>query len=98
MPQLDSTVVSLLAGVFSALTQLVKGVFLSEDAKRWLPICSVLLCSGVGTALAFYYGRDPITGLFEGVIGGLSALGVYATANSIAPKAVNTEGWLKRKS
>jgi len=48
MPQIDSNVVSLLAGVFAALVQLVKGlVFDNEEMRRrnggcrWGSHCSV---------------------------------------------------------
>ena len=97
MPQLDSGVISLLAGILSALTQLIKGVVLGENAKRYLPLGVVFLAALVGLLLSFYYGRDPVTGLTEGVIAGLSALGVYASGKAVIPQAINTEGWLKRK-
>lgn len=96
MPQLDSAVIALLGSVMSALTQLVKGVLLGEDAKRWLPIGVVFLSGVVGTLLALYMGRDPVTGVFEGAIAGLTALGLYASGKAVLPQAINTEGWLKR--
>ena len=96
MPQLDSAVIALIAGILSALTQLVKGVLLSEDAKRYLPLGVLFLGALVGTLLAFYFGRDPVTGLVEGVISGLTALGLYASGKSVVPKAINTDGWVKR--
>ena len=97
MPQLESSVVALLAGVFSALTQLVKGLLLTEEAKRWIPLGTVFLCAIVGTLLAFYYGRDPVAGVVEGVVAGLSALGLYATGKAVMPAAINTNGWIRRK-
>ena len=98
MPQIDSNVVSLLAGVFAALVQLVKGlVFDNEEAKRWLPLGITLLCALVGTLLAFYYGRDPVAGVVEGVIAGLTSLGLYAAGKAVAPNVVNSEGWLKKE-
>lgn len=96
MPQIDSAMVSLLAGIFSALTQLIKGILLTEELKRWIPLGVVFLCGLVGTLLAFYYGNDPVSGLVAGIIAGLSSLGLYATGKSIAPKAINTDGWIKR--
>lgn len=98
MPQLDSAVIALLGSVMSALTQLVKGVMLGEDAKRFLPLGVVFLSAGVGTLLALYMGRDPVTGVFEGTIAGLTALGLYASGKAIVPQAINTDGWLRRKS
>ena len=97
MPDLDSATIALLASVMSALTQLVKGVLLSEEAKRYLPLGVVFVSTLVGLLLAFYLGRDPVVGTFEGVISGLSALGLYASGKSVAPNAINTGGWLKRK-
>jgi hypothetical protein len=97
MPQLDSTVIALLASVLSALTQLVKGVLLGEDAKRYLPLGILFFGSLAGILMAFYYGRDPVVGLIEGAISGLTALGLYASAKSVAPAAVNTDGWIKKK-
>lgn len=98
MPELDSATITLLAAVLSALTQMVKGVLLSEEAKRYLPLGVVFFSTLVGLLLAFYLGRDPVVGTFEGAIAGLSALGLYASGKSVAPNAVNTDGWLKRKS
>jgi len=98
MPELDSATIALLASVLSALTQLVKGVLLSEEAKRYLPLGVVFVSTLVGLLLAFYLGRDPVVGVFEGVISGLSALGLYASGKSIVPAAINSGGWLKRKS
>lgn len=97
MPQLDSGVISLLGSILAALTQLVKGIVLSEDAKRYLPLGVLFLSALVGTLMAFYFGRDPVTGLTEGVIAGLSALGLYATGKAALPQAVNTEGWIKKQ-
>ena len=96
MPQLDSAIIALLGSVISGLTQLIKGVLLSEDAKRYLPLGVVFLSAVVGTLLALYMGRDPVTGVFEGTVAGLTALGLYATGKSVVPQAVNTDGWLKR--
>ena len=98
MPELDSATIALLASVMSALTQLVKGVLLSEEAKRYLPLGVVFFSTLVGLLLAFYLGRDPVVGTLEGVISGLSALGLYASGKSVVPNAINTDGWLKRKS
>jgi len=97
MPELDSATIALLGSVLSALTQLVKGVLLSEEAKRYLPLGVVFFSTLVGLLLAFYLGRDPVVGVFEGVISGLSALGLYATGKSVAPAAINSAGWVKRK-
>jgi hypothetical protein len=97
MPQIDSALVSLLAGVFSSLTQLIKGVLLTDEQKRWLPLGAVVLCGVVGMLLAFYYGSDPVSGLVAGVIAGLSSVGLYETGKSIAPKAINGSGWVKKK-
>jgi len=54
MPQISSEVVTFLAALFAALTQLVKGLIFEEDdeLKRWLPVGIVLLCALVGTLLA----------------------------------------------
>lgn len=97
MPQLDSGVIALLASIISALTQLVKGVLLGEDAKRYLPLGVVFLSAALGIGLAVYHGRDPVAGITEGTIAGLTALGLYATAKSAVPKVVNSDGWLKRQ-
>jgi len=97
MPQIDSGIISLLAGIAAALVQLVKGVLLTEEAKRWLPVGVVVLFGLVGTLLAFYYGRDPVVGVIEGTIAGLTACGVYATGKAIVPAAINTEGWIRRE-
>ena len=96
MPQIDSAMVSLIASVLSGLTQLVKGVLLTEEAKRWLPLGVTALGGVVGVLLGFYYGSDPVAGLVAGVIAGLSSLGVYANAKAIVPGVVNTDGWVKR--
>lgn len=96
MPELDSATIALLGSVISALTQLVKGVLLSEEAKRYLPLGVVFFSTLVGVLLAFYLGRDPVVGTFEGAISGLSALGLYATGKSVAPKVINGDGWLKK--
>jgi len=96
VPQIDSGIVALLAGIAAALVQLIKGVLLSEEAKRWLPLAITGLCAIVGTLLAFYYGRDPVVGVLEGVIAGLTANGVYSAAKSVAPNVVNTDGWIRR--
>ena len=96
MPQIDSGIISLLAGIAAALVQLIKGVVLSEPAKRWLPLAIVSLCGVVGTLMAFYYSRDPVVGVIEGVIAGLTANGVYSAAKSVAPSVVNSEGWISR--
>jgi len=100
MPQLDANVVAFLAALFAALTQLIKGLIFEEDAKakRWLPLGVVLLCALVGTLLSFYYGRDPVVGVFEGTIAGLTSLGMYATGKTLAPKAINATGWLPKRS
>jgi hypothetical protein len=94
MPPIDSGIVALLAGIAAALVQLIKGVLLSEEAKRWLPVGIVVLCGVVGTLMAFYYGRDPVVGVLEGVIAGLTACGVYASGKALVPSVVNTEGWI----
>ena len=97
MPELDSSIVSWLTGVLAAVTQLVKGLVLTEEAKRWLPLGVVFLAALVGFGLAMAYGRDPIAGLMEGVVGGLSSLGLYAVGKSAAPGVVNTDGWIRRE-
>ena len=97
MPQIDSGVVSLLAGVFSALAQLVKGVLFTEEQKRWLPIGIVVFAALADTLLVFYYGGDPVTGLVTGVIAGLSSVGLYSTAKSVVPSVVNEDGWVRKK-
>ena len=97
MPQLDPLVVTFLAAIAASLTQLLKGLFLSEVAKRWLPIIVLVLCTAAGAGLALGYSRDVLAGIFEGLIAGLSSLGVYATGKSVAPTLVNTEGWIRRK-
>jgi VIT1/CCC1 family predicted Fe2+/Mn2+ transporter len=97
VPQIDSGVISLLAGIAAALVQLVKGVLLSDEAKRWLPLGIVGLCGVVGTLLAFYYGRDPVVGVVEGVIAGLTACGVYSAGKAVAPAIVNDQGWIRRE-
>lgn len=97
MPQIDSTVVALLASILSALTQLVKGVLLGEDAKRFLPLGVLFFGCLAGTLMAFYFQRDPVIGLIEGCVSGLTALGLYATAKAAVPQAVNTDGWIRRK-
>jgi len=98
MPQISSEVVTFLAALFAALTQLVKGLIFEEDdeLKRWLPVGIVLLCALFGTLLAFYYGRDPVVGVFEGTIAGLTSLGMYASGKVVAPTVVNAKGWLRR--
>jgi len=90
MPQISSEVVTFLAALFAALTQLVKGLIFEEDdeLKRWFAL--------VGTLLAFYYGRDPVVGVFEGTIAGLTSLGMYASGKVVAPAVVNAKGWLRR--
>jgi len=99
MPQLDANVVAFLAALFAALTQLVKGLIFEEDAtaKRWLPLGVVFLSALVGVLLCFYYGRDPVVGLFEGTIAGLTSLGMYAAGKTIAPSVVNARGWIPGK-
>ena len=96
MPNLDSAVVALLGSILSALTQLVKGVVLGEDARRYLPLGVVFFGCLVGLGLAFYSGRDPVTGLIEGCISGLTALGLYASGKAVIPKAINGDGWINR--
>ncbi len=96
MPQIDSNVVALLSGILAAIAQLIKGAVLSEEAKRWLPLGITVLGGAAGAGLAFYYGSDPVAGLVGGIIAGLSALGLYANGKAIIPKAINTEGWIRR--
>jgi len=97
MPQVDANIVTFLAGLFAALVQLVKGLVLdNEEAKRWLPLGIVFVATIVGMLLAFYYGRDPVVGLLEGMIGGLTSLGLYAAGKSVAPNVVNSKGWIRK--
>ena len=99
MPQLDANVVAFLAALFAALTQLVKGLIFEEDAtaKRWLPLGVVFLSALVGVLLCSYYERDPVVGLFEGTIAGLTSLGMYAAGKAVVPSVVNARGWLQSK-
>ena len=66
--------------------------------SREFSVVGVSCYSSYDYLTAFYLGRDPVVGTFEGAIAGLSALGLYASGKSVAPNAVNTDGWLKRKS
>ena len=97
MPQIDPTIVTFLAGLAAAVTQLLKGLFLSEGSKRWLPLVVVALCLLAGGGWAYAYGRDILAGIFEGIIAGLTSLGFYSVGKAVAPAAVNSDGWLKRK-
>jgi hypothetical protein len=97
MPSIDVRVISLLAGIAAAITQLLKGVFLSETAKRWLPVGVMLFCTAAGAGLAFAYSRDIVAGIVEGIIAGLSSLGLYAAGKSVVPSVINTDGWINRQ-
>ena len=58
MPPIDSTVLSLLAAAATVMVQLVKGL-LADTVKQYLPLILFVILVPLGTALAFYYGRDP---------------------------------------
>lgn len=98
MPPLESEVLTLMAAVATVLVQLVKGL-LSEEAKDWIPLVLFVICTAVGTGLAFYYGRDPVAGALEGFFGFAGAVGFYEVANVIpgANSVMNDEGWVRRE-
>lgn len=95
MPPLDSEVLTLMAAVATILVQLIKGL-LSEDIKQWIPLILFVLCTAVGTGLAFYYGRDPVAGALEGFFGFAGAVGFYELTNAIpgARAVMNDRGWI----
>ena len=97
MPPIDSTVLSLLAAAATVMVQLVKGL-LADTVKQYLPLILFVVMVPLGTALAFYYGRDPVAGALEGFFGFAASVGFYEAANGLpVTKGVfNGRGWIVR--
>lgn len=96
MPELNPGAIALIGSLAAGVTQLLKGVLFTEEGKRWLPLLVLVFCTGAGAGLAAAYSRDVVAGVIEGIMAGLSSLGLYATTKSVAPSLVNTKGWLRR--
>ena len=95
MPPIDSTVLSLLAAAATVMVQLVKGL-LADTVKQYLPLILFVILVPLGTALAFYYGRDPVAGALEGFFGFAASVGFYETASNVpgARSVFNGRGWI----
>lgn len=98
MPPIDSSVLAMLSSVAVVVVQLVKGL-LDDSVKRWIPLVLFVVMLPVGVLLAYYYGRDPVAGLLEGLFGFASAVGFYEAASEVpgVKKVMNGRGWVYRK-
>ena len=95
MPPIDSTVLSLLAAAATVMVQLVKGL-LADTVKQYLPLILLVVMVPLGTALALYYGRDPVAGALEGFFGFAASVGFYETVSAapVTRKVFNSRGWI----
>jgi hypothetical protein len=64
---------AVLTGVTVALTQLIKPLMTS----KWVPLTSVALAVGLSAVLGYSEGALLIPSLFQGLIAGLAANGLY---------------------
>ena len=98
MPLLESQIITIIAGIATTLTQLLKGL-VDEAYKKWIPLVLAVVCTAVGVGLAFYYGRDPVAGALEGFFAFAGAVGFYELASVVpgANSAFNDRGWIAKK-
>ena len=81
-------VIVVIAALVAGLTQVVKSglhPFVSEAIQdAVIPVLAVLIGVVLGMAAAGYYGQPMFEGLINGLIGGLTAVGVYGGAKKVA--------------
>ena len=99
MPPIDSTILSLMASVATIFAQLTKGL-LPQKVKDYLALILFVVLVPLGTALALYYGRDPVAGALEGFFGFAAAVGFYETASNVpgAQRVFNKRGWIVKRA
>lgn len=97
MLSLDPLVIGFLAVVANILVQAVKGL-LPEKAKALLPVGIMAVMAGCGALLAWYTGRDPVSGGLEGFFAGASSVGLYELASNVPglSRVFSSAGWIGR--
>jgi len=103
MPSLEPTIILFLATAANVLVQIVNGRLpaAESDERRlrdWIPIFLVPVMIAIGASMAFYFGRDPVAGTFEGLFAGAASVGIYELGSQVPVigRAFTSSGWFRR--
>jgi len=88
-------IVPALAPIATILAQMFKGL-ISEKYRKWLAVALPFVVSGISVALFYYYGGDMVLGAIQGFFAGAASVGLYEAGKTVAPKALNGGGWIRR--